>query len=129
MSFYRITDPKKRDAMVADYIATVKRLKQRNLNERLGDLGTGQNLWDNGAGKFATGSWLIFRPGSNGVIRDFQILLTGSSLISTTLDNGVVRHFQNCRTGSSLISTSLDDGVVRHFQNCRTGSLLISIWG
>ena len=38
MSFYRITDPKKRDAMVADYIATVKRLKQRNLNERLGDL-------------------------------------------------------------------------------------------
>ena len=38
MSFYRITDPKKRDAMVADYIATVKRLKQQNLNERLGDL-------------------------------------------------------------------------------------------
>ena len=38
MSFYRITDPKKRDAMVADYVATVKRIKQRNLNERLGDL-------------------------------------------------------------------------------------------
>ena len=38
MSFYRITDPKKRDAMVADYIATVKRIKQRNLNERMGDL-------------------------------------------------------------------------------------------
>ena len=38
MSFYRITDPKKRDAMVADYVATVKRLKQQNLNERLGDL-------------------------------------------------------------------------------------------
>ena len=38
MSFYRISDPKKRDAMVADYVATVKRIKQRNLNERLGDL-------------------------------------------------------------------------------------------
>ena len=38
MSFYRITDPKKRDAMVADYIATVKRIKQRHLDARLGDL-------------------------------------------------------------------------------------------
>ena len=38
MSFYRITDPKKRDAMVADYVATVRRLKQRDMNERLGDL-------------------------------------------------------------------------------------------
>ena len=38
MSFYRITNPKKRDAMVADYIATVKRIKERNLNERLGEL-------------------------------------------------------------------------------------------
>ena len=38
MSFYRITDPKKRDSMVADYVATLKRLKQRNFNERLGDL-------------------------------------------------------------------------------------------
>lgn len=38
MSFYRITDPKRRDAMVADYIATVKRIKERNLAERLGSL-------------------------------------------------------------------------------------------
>ena len=38
MSFYRISDPKKRDSMVADYVATLKRLKQRNFNERLGDL-------------------------------------------------------------------------------------------
>ena len=37
MSFYRIDDPKKRDAMVKDYIQTVNRIKQRNLNDRLGD--------------------------------------------------------------------------------------------
>ena len=36
MSFYRITDPDKRDAMVADYVATRKRLKDRNWEERLG---------------------------------------------------------------------------------------------
>ena len=90
-------------------------------------LGTGQNLWENGAGKFGTGSCLIFRPGSNGVIRDFEILHTGSSLISMSLDNGVICHFQNCRTGLLLISRSLDDGVVRHFKICSTGSLLISM--
>ena len=30
MSFFNIKDPKKRDAVVADYLATVKRLQQRN---------------------------------------------------------------------------------------------------
>ena len=44
MSFYRITDPKKRDAMVADYIETVKRIKRRNLDERLGSLAHQQQL-------------------------------------------------------------------------------------
>ena len=38
MSFYRIADPKKRDALIAEYIATAKRVKERNLSERLGDL-------------------------------------------------------------------------------------------
>ena len=37
MSFYRISDPKKRDAIVEEYIATVKRVKERNLKERMGD--------------------------------------------------------------------------------------------
>jgi len=38
MSFYKITDPDKRDAMVADYTATLKRLKQRNWDERIGNM-------------------------------------------------------------------------------------------
>ena len=38
MSFYRITDPQKRDAMVQGYLATIKRMKQRNFEDRLGDL-------------------------------------------------------------------------------------------
>ena len=38
MSFYRISDPKKRDAMVEDYIATSKRLRERSLDEKLGEL-------------------------------------------------------------------------------------------
>ena len=38
MSFYRITDSNKRNSLVADYVATVKRIKERNYNERLGDL-------------------------------------------------------------------------------------------
>ena len=46
MSFYRITDPKKRDAMVADYIATVKRIKARNLEERLGSLANQNDIAD-----------------------------------------------------------------------------------
>ena len=37
MSFFRITNPEKRDAMVADYTATMKRLKERNFAERVGD--------------------------------------------------------------------------------------------
>ena len=38
MSFLNIEDPKKRDAIVSDYIATVKRLQQKNLNEKAEDL-------------------------------------------------------------------------------------------
>ena len=33
MSFIDIKDPKKRDAIVADYLAPVKKIQQRNLNE------------------------------------------------------------------------------------------------
>ena len=38
MSFLNIKDPKKRDAIVSDYLATVKRLQQKNLNEKAQDL-------------------------------------------------------------------------------------------
>ena len=34
MSFMNIKDPEERDAMIADYLATVKRLQKRNLEER-----------------------------------------------------------------------------------------------
>ena len=34
MSFMNIKDPEERDAMIEDYLATVKRLQQRNLEER-----------------------------------------------------------------------------------------------
>ena len=37
MSFLKISDPKKRDEIVADYIATKKRIQQRNLDERIMD--------------------------------------------------------------------------------------------
>ena len=38
MSFLDIKDPKKRDAIVSDCLATVKRLQQKNLNEKAQDL-------------------------------------------------------------------------------------------
>ena len=38
MSFLNITDPKKRDSNVDDYLATVKRLQRRDINERAQDL-------------------------------------------------------------------------------------------
>ena len=38
MSFLDIKDPKERDAIVSDYLATVKRLQQNNLNEKAQDL-------------------------------------------------------------------------------------------
>ena len=38
MSFLDIKDPKKRDAIVSDYLATVKILQRRNLNEKAQDL-------------------------------------------------------------------------------------------
>ena len=38
MAFLKITNPKKRDQIVADFIATKKRIQQRNLNERAEDL-------------------------------------------------------------------------------------------
>ena len=44
MSFLDIKDPKKRDAIVGDYLATVKRLKQKNLNEKAEDLVRQENI-------------------------------------------------------------------------------------
>ena len=44
MSFFNIKDPKKCDAVVADYLATVKRLQQRNLYEKAQDLARDENL-------------------------------------------------------------------------------------
>ena len=38
MSFLNITDPKKRDSIVSDYLATVKRLQRRDINERAQNL-------------------------------------------------------------------------------------------
>ena len=38
MSFLSIDDPKKRDAVVSDYLATVKRLQKKNWNEKAEDL-------------------------------------------------------------------------------------------
>ena len=37
MSFLNIEDPKKRDAIVADYLAMVKRLQKENLYEKTQD--------------------------------------------------------------------------------------------
>ena len=34
MSFFNIKDPEERDVKIADYLATVKRLQKRNLEER-----------------------------------------------------------------------------------------------
>ena len=39
MSFLDIPNGKKRDAVVTDYLATVNRIKQRNLNDKAKDLG------------------------------------------------------------------------------------------
>ena len=44
MSFLNIKDPKKRDVIVADYLAMVKILQQRNLNEKAKDLARDENL-------------------------------------------------------------------------------------
>ena len=44
MSFLNIKDPKKRDAVVADYLATVKRIQQRNLNEKAQALARDEDL-------------------------------------------------------------------------------------
>ena len=46
MSFLNIKDPKKRDAVVADYLATVKRIQQRDLNEKVQDLARDENLME-----------------------------------------------------------------------------------
>ena len=37
MSFLNINDPLKRDAIVSEYLATIKRIKNRNLQERARD--------------------------------------------------------------------------------------------
>ena len=44
MSFIDITDPKRRDGIVADYLATVKRIQQRNLNDRAEDLARDEDM-------------------------------------------------------------------------------------
>ena len=44
MSFLNIQDPKKRDAIVTDYLALVKRLQQRDLNEKAQDLARDEDL-------------------------------------------------------------------------------------
>ena len=44
MSFLNITDPKKRDSIVANYLATIKRLQHRDINERAQDLARQDDL-------------------------------------------------------------------------------------
>ena len=44
MSFIDITDPKRRDRIVADYLATVKRIQQRNLDDRAQDLARDEDM-------------------------------------------------------------------------------------
>ena len=44
MSFLKITDPVKRDLIVADFLETKKRIQQNFLNEKLGDIGMQQEL-------------------------------------------------------------------------------------
>ena len=44
MSFLDIKDPKKRDAIVADYLATMSHIQQRNLNEKAQDLAHSDEL-------------------------------------------------------------------------------------
>ena len=44
MSFIDIKDPKKRDAIVADYLATVKKIQQGNLNESMQNLARQDDL-------------------------------------------------------------------------------------
>src|SRR5688572_15916159 len=44
MSFLKITDPAKRDLIVADFLETKRRIQQNFLNEKLGDIGLQQDL-------------------------------------------------------------------------------------
>lgn len=44
MSFFRIEDPEKREAMVEDYVATLKRLQERDMSKRTNDLYSRQRL-------------------------------------------------------------------------------------
>ena len=44
MSFLDIKDHKKRDAIVTDYLTTVNRIQQRNLNEKAQDLAHSDEL-------------------------------------------------------------------------------------
>ena len=44
MSFLNITDPKKRDAIVKEYLATISRIKHRNLQERAHDFANHEML-------------------------------------------------------------------------------------
>ena len=44
MSFLDIEDPKRRDAIVSEYLATVKRLQQRSLNEKAHDLARNEDI-------------------------------------------------------------------------------------
>src|SRR5688572_31621562 len=44
MSFLKITDPAKRDLIVADFLKTKKNIQQNFLNEKLGNIGMQQEL-------------------------------------------------------------------------------------
>ena len=44
MSFLNITDSKKRDAIVKEYLATISRIKHRNLQERAHDFANHEML-------------------------------------------------------------------------------------
>src|SRR5688572_3930579 len=44
MSFLKITDPAKRDLIVAEFFKTKKNIQQNSLNEKLGDIGLQQEL-------------------------------------------------------------------------------------
>ena len=44
MSFLKITDPKKRDFIVEEFLKSKRKIKENNLSEKLGDIGLQQDL-------------------------------------------------------------------------------------
>ena len=97
MSFLKITNPRKRDQLVADFIATKKRIQQRNLDERAEDLAKEDDLQN------------LFKPMIQSTEKSTTVLQKELKDLNDKLDEGDDDEKKRRHVATKSSTTTLED--------------------